>query len=178
MTSLTELLTQPDTAGVWNLIPARSAIRFTNKTFWGLVNVKGSFSEFSGDAQVTGKGAVFGRIDIRAASLKTGIGKRDEHLRSADFLDVEKFPEISVAVTAATPSGPDRADLRADLTVRGTTLPIELPTTVRVLDDGAIRLSGHTTVDRSAFGVSGNMIGMVGPSTVLSGDLVFQRADH
>src|SRR5690348_9770032 len=112
MTSLTELLTRPDTAGVWNLIPGRSAIRFTNKTFWGLVNVKGSFSEFSGDAQVTGKGAVFGRIDIRAASLKTGIGKRDEHLRSADFLDVEKFPEISVAVTAATPSGPDRADLR------------------------------------------------------------------
>ena len=94
---------------------------------------------------------MFGRVDIRADSLHTGIKMRDRHLRSADFLDVEKFPDISVVVTAAEPSGDDGARLRASLTVKGTTLPIELPATVRVLGDDTIRVSAQTTVDRSAF---------------------------
>ena len=103
--------------------------------------VKGTFREFSGDGQVTGSGAVFGRVDIRADSLRTGIKMRDRHLRSADFFDVEKFPDISVVVTAAEPSGDEARRLRASLTVKGTTLPIELPATVRVLDDGAVQVT-------------------------------------
>ena len=47
----------PDTAGVWNLAPDRSAVTFKIKNFWGLLNVKGQFTEFSGDGQLTGKGA-------------------------------------------------------------------------------------------------------------------------
>jgi polyisoprenoid-binding protein YceI len=176
MANLEELLGSPDVAGVWNLIPDRSEIAFKNKTMWGLANVKGKFTEFTGDGQVTGKGALFGRVDIRAASLKTGINKRDEHLRSADFFDVEKFPEISVVVTAAQPTGVDSAELRASLTVKGTTLPIELPATARILDDGSIRVSAQTTIDRSKFGVTGNMVGMMGNVTTIIGDVVFVRA--
>ena len=69
MTTLETLLNDPDLAGVWNLVPDRSAITFKIRNMWGLLNVKGRFTEFSGDGQLTGKGAVFGRLDIRAASL-------------------------------------------------------------------------------------------------------------
>ncbi|MEV3901057.1 YceI family protein [Mycobacterium sp. NPDC050551] len=176
MASLAELLASRQAVGVWTLEPDRSRIGFSNRTFWGAAKVKGSFSDFSGDGQITESGAVFGRVDVRAASLSTGIGKRDAHLRSDEFFDVEAHPEISVVVTAAEPRETDRAELRAELRIKGVTRPIELPAVVRVLDDGAIRISGETTIDRTEFGVDGNLIGMMGPKSGVSADLVFRRA--
>ncbi len=73
-------------------MPARSSVRFKNKTLWGLVPVNGEFTDVSGDGQITAKGTVFGRVDIRAASVRTGIGKRDEHLRSAGLLRRREVP--------------------------------------------------------------------------------------
>ena len=99
MSALQALLDDPNTAGSWQLVPARSSVRFKNKTFWGLVTVTGEFTDVRGAGQITANGAVSGGLDIRASSLKTGIRKRDEHLRSADFFDVEKHPEIRVEVT-------------------------------------------------------------------------------
>jgi polyisoprenoid-binding protein YceI len=49
MTTLETLLSDPDMAGVWNLVPDRSAITFTIRNMWGLLPVKGHFNEFSGD---------------------------------------------------------------------------------------------------------------------------------
>ena len=111
-------------------MPARSSVRFKNKTFWGLATVTGEFTEVRGAGQVTANGAVSGELVIGAASLKTGIGKRDEHLRSADFFDVENHPVIRVEVTGAGAHRRDR-HLRATLTVRGTTEPLPLPVTVK-----------------------------------------------
>ena len=96
MTNVDTLLNDPDTAGVWSVDPDRSTVNFKIKNLWGLLNVKGHFTSVSGDGQVTGKGAIFGRLDIQVASLRTGIGKRDEHLRSADFFDADRYPDISV----------------------------------------------------------------------------------
>ena len=103
MSTVAALLSSHDADGVWNLDPARSTFEFRNKTMWGLITVKGHFAEVRGEAQVTYTGAVSGRLAITAASLNTRNRKRDEHLRSADFFDVEKFSEISVVLTAANP---------------------------------------------------------------------------
>jgi polyisoprenoid-binding protein YceI len=176
MTALADLLASSDAAGVWTVVRDRSTIGFANRTLWGAVNVKGTFSEFSGDGQLTPDGSVFGRVDVTADSLSTGIAKRDEHLRSADFFDVDRYPEISLVVTAAEVTGADRATLRATLTVRGVARPVELPVTVRPLDDGAVRLSTATKIDRTDFGVSGNMIGMLPSTATVSADLVFARS--
>ncbi|TGD87130.1 YceI family protein [Mycolicibacterium sp. CH28] len=175
MTALQALLDDPTTAGAWNLVPARSSVRFKNKTFWGLVTVNGEFTEVSGDGQITAKGAVFGRLEIQASSLSTGIGKRDEHLLSPDFFDAKTHPEISVEVTGLQPTGENTADLRATLTVRGTTRPLPLPVTVGRLGDGTIELSARTSIDRTALGVSGNMIGMMPATTMLLAQLVFAK---
>ncbi len=176
MTSLHELLGNTANRGFWRLVPERSTLSFKNKTLWGLLYVKGRFTEFTGDGQITDDGRVQGQVEARAASLKTGIGKRDEHLRSADFFDVERFPDLKVVVSEAEPTGPDTATLKATMTIRGVTRPIELPATVRMLDDGAIQIAAGTQIDRHEFGVAGNQIGMVTATTTVAGDLVFQVA--
>jgi polyisoprenoid-binding protein YceI len=91
MSTVAALLSSHDAVGVWNLDPARSIFAFRSKTMWGLMTVEGHFAEVRGGAQVTDTGAVSGRLDITAASLNTRNRTRDEHLRSADFFDVEKF---------------------------------------------------------------------------------------
>jgi polyisoprenoid-binding protein YceI len=143
---------------------------------WGLINVKGHFTEFSGDGQLTGKGAVFGRLDVRVASLDTGISRRDRHLCSADFFDVERYPEISVEVTAVHPTNGNAADLRVSLTIKGISAPLPLPATIAELDDGSIRISAKTTVDRSQFDLGWNKFGMVGKTATAAAEAIFVRA--
>jgi polyisoprenoid-binding protein YceI len=140
------------------------------------VPVKGNFTEFSGDGQVTAPQTVSGRIDIKAASLRTGIGKRDEHLHSADFFEAEKFPDISVVVTAADVIDGDTVGLHAELTIKDTTKPLTLNAKVTPVGDGAMRLTTQATVNRQDFGVDGNMMGMIGDNATISGDVVFRRA--
>ena len=176
MTTLETLLLDPDMSGVWNLDPNRSTVTFKIRNMWGLLNVKGRFTEFGGDGQLTGKGAVFGRLDIRAASLSTGIGRRDNHLRSADFFDVERFGEISVVVTAVEATNGNAADLRANFTIKGITAPLPLPVTITELDDGSIRISGETKVDRAQFDLGWNKFGMIGATATAAADAVFIRA--
>jgi polyisoprenoid-binding protein YceI len=175
MASTQELLGNPASVGVWNVDRHRSTIGFKAKSMWGLAPVKGRFTEFSGDGQITDTQTVFGRIDIKAASVDTKIRKRDNHLRSADFLEAEKFPDISVEVTSAERIDGDTVDLRAQLTIKGTTAPLPLRTTVAVLDDGAVRVTAQATIDRKDFGVNGNMLGMVADKATISGDVVFRR---
>ncbi|HZU46394.1 MAG TPA: YceI family protein [Mycobacterium sp.] len=176
MTTLETLLSDPDTAGVWNLVPERSAFTFKTKNFWGLMSVTGGFTDVSGDGQITSKGAVFGRLDIKVASLRTGIRRRDDHLRSPDFFDAERFPEISVVVTALQPTTGNAADLRASLTIKGITAELPLPVTISVLGDGSVRISAKTEVDRAQFGLDWNRAGMIGKAATASADAVFVRA--
>lgn len=174
MTPVQALLDEPAN---WQLEPARSSLRFKNKTFWGLATVTGEFTDVRGAGQIDANGAVSSGLDIRAASLKTGIGKRDEHLRSADFFDVENHPVIHIAVTGVTPTGANTADVQATATVRGTTEPLPLSAVIERLGDGTVHVRAETTIDRTSFGVSGNMVGMMPTTTTLLADIVFARAD-
>jgi polyisoprenoid-binding protein YceI len=175
MASTQELLSNAASVGVWNVDPGRSTIGFKAKSMWGIAPVKGHFAEFSGDGQITDTQTVFGHIDIKVASVNTKIGKRDDHLRSADFFEAEKFPDISVVVTSAEAINGDIVDLRAQLTVKGTTAPLPLRTKVAVLDDGAVRVTAEATIDRKEFGVDGNLVGMIPDKATISGDVVFRR---
>src|SRR5689334_18576829 len=159
MADIATLLSDPSSVGVWTLVPGESTIGFTAKTMWGLVPVKGKFTEFSGDGQITETQTVFGRVDIKAASLSTGIGKRDKDLRGPRFFDVDSYPEISVVVTSAEGIQGDAVDLRATLAVKTTTAPLPLKTKVTVSDDGSVRVTSQTSISRKELGVDGNMIG-------------------
>jgi polyisoprenoid-binding protein YceI len=179
MSSITELLKSPAAVGTWTLDPDRSSFSFANKTMWGLMNVKGRFTTFSGEGHVDAFGKVTGRIDVKAESVTTGIKLRDNHLRSADFFEAQKHPDITITVTdvepAADSGGGDGLNVSADLSIRGNTVALPLPARADVLDDGAVRLTATTTVDREQLGVSGNIAGMMPKTTTLLADAVFRR---
>lgn len=176
MTTLETLLSDPDTAGVWNLVPDHSAITFKVKNFWGLANVKGQFTEFNGDGQLTDKGSVFGHLDIDVASLRTGIARRDKHLLSADFFDAERFPKISVVITALQPKTGKGAELRASFSIKGVTDPVPLAVTITELDDGSVQIAGEAQIERSQFDLGWNKLGMVSDTVTASAQAVFVRA--
>ena len=141
MASLSEFFSDPASAGTWTVVADQSTVAVKSKSFWGVMPVKGRFTEFSGDGQVTAPQTVSGHIDIKAASLRTGIGKRDAHLHSADFFEAEKFPDINVVVTAADVIDSDTVGLHAELTIKGTTKPLTLKAKVTPVGDGTMRLS-------------------------------------
>jgi polyisoprenoid-binding protein YceI len=148
MASLSEFFSDPSSAGTWTAVPGQSAITMKAKSFWGALPVNGRFTEFSGDGQIASPQTVFGRLDIKAASLKTGIKKRDDHMYSADFFDAEKFPDISIVVTAGEPVDTETIELKAQLTIKTTTKPVELKTTVTPVGDGGMRLRTQTRPSR------------------------------
>lgn len=166
--TLRTLLGDPAMAGTWDLVPARSSVRFTNKTMWGLIPVNGRFTDVTGQARVTADGAVSGRLVIRADSVRTGLGMRDRHLRAADFFDTGGHPEIVVEVSGA--------DLGATLSIRGTTLPVALTTTASRQADGTVAVTARGQIDRTRWGVSGNMAGMMPPTTALVAEAVFAKS--
>ena len=90
-------------------------------------------------------------------------------------MEAEKFPDISVVVTSAKGIDGDTTDLRAQLTIKGTTAPLSLRTNVAVLDDGAVRVTAQATIDLKDFGVDGNVLGMVTDKATISGDVVSRR---
>ena len=176
MASLSEFFSDPSSAGTWTADTAQSAVTVTSKSLWGVMPVKVRFTEFTADGQVTAPQTVFGRIDIKAASLRSGIGKRDDHLRSADFFEAEKFPDISVVIGSAYSVAADTLGLRGNVTIKGTTKPVELQTKVTPVGDGGMRVAAKTTINRQDFGVDGNLMGMITDNVTISGDLVFRRA--
>ncbi|MEJ5255732.1 MAG: YceI family protein [Acidimicrobiales bacterium] len=125
--------------------------------------VRGSFSRFSGsgylDAEDPSRSSL--ELTIDAASIDTRNADRDGHLRSADFLDVEHYPEIRFVSTSVEPLGDDRFRVTGDLTIRDVTRPVsfELTYTGAVKDpfgNQRIGLEGTTTIDRREWGLTWN----------------------
>lgn len=116
-----------------------------------------------------------GRIDIKAASIDTGLGTRDHDLRRSNFFDTDRYPDITIVVKSGEPAGGDAARLNADLTVKGITGPLPLKVDITPLGDGGVRLTTETTVTRKQFAVEGNFLGMVGNKTKLKASVVFRK---
>ena len=93
-----------------------------------VTTVRGSFSEFVGGAHLVAADppASSCHLRIRAASIDTGVADRDAHLRSADFLDVETYPEIAFASTAVERLDDDLYRVTGDLTIRDVTRPVSV----------------------------------------------------
>jgi len=110
----------------YNFDPARSKMGFSVHQFLGTTH--GKFTKFAGkidiDREHPENSSVTARIDVR--SIDTGIVKRDDHLRSAEFFAVEKYPEITFKSRSVKQTGPHAGDIAGDLTMHGVTKPITL----------------------------------------------------
>ena len=105
---------------------SRSTIGFTVHQFLGTSH--GKFAKFDGkidiDREHPEKSSVVAKIDVR--SIDTGIVKRDNHLRSAEFFNVAKFPEMTFKSGRVKQTGQQSGDIFGDLTMHGVTKPITL----------------------------------------------------
>jgi polyisoprenoid-binding protein YceI len=112
--------------GQWTLDPAHTVIRARARHL-GLSTVEGRFTAFSGTIHVADpveRSAVDVRIE--AASIDTGNAERDAHLRSADFLDVERFPALTFRGDHVVRHSDERWTIGGTLTIRGIARPVTL----------------------------------------------------
>jgi polyisoprenoid-binding protein YceI len=156
-------LSTPEKTSIWNLDPVHSVAEFKVKHMM-ISNVKGQFTGISGvlsfdDSDVT-KSRVEASID--ASSINTRDAQRDEHLKSSDFFDVEKFPTLTFQSTSVKRTGDDELAVTGDLTLHGVTrevvFNVEGPTAPGKDPWGNTRvgLSAVTKINRKDFGLTWN----------------------
>jgi len=157
---LLSLLAVGAAAKTFQIDPAHSAVNFEVR-YMMLSNVSGSFTDFGGtfdyDPEDPGKWQT--SAEIQAASINTGNGDRDDHLRSSDFFDAEQPPTLSFRSTGLKKVGDDH-ELHGELTMLGTTRPVVLDLElVGEMPDprtGGTRMAWEATgtVDRKDFGMT------------------------
>jgi len=149
-------------AGGWTLDPAHTRIGFSARHAM-VTTVRGRFAEFEGAAQIdaANPSASSVKINIKTASIDTGVADRDAHLRSGDFFDVETFPEIGFVGTDVTRVGATTWRVTGDLTIKGATNPLTIDfeaTGVARDPFGNLRagFEGSTTVNRKDWDLTWN----------------------
>ena len=145
-------------AGTWDIDPVHSDVSIVARHFV-VSKVRGHFKEFSGTI-VTGDNPLESSVTatINASSIDTNNDQRDGHIRSADFLDVEKFPEITFTSTGVRADGDD-FQLDGDLSLHGVTRPVTLDLELSGFGPDAsggtrVGLSARGSILRSDFGMS------------------------
>ena len=150
-----------DIAGDYMLDVTHTRIGFSARHAM-VTTVRGQFGEFEGSAHLdtTDPAASSAKVNIRAASISTGQADRDAHLRSADFFDVETFPEIGFVTTSVTRDAATWT-VTGDLTIKGVTNPvtIEFESSGSARDPyGNLRVGfvGATSINRKDWGLTWN----------------------
>lgn len=111
--------------GTWVIDPTHTTIEAVARHLM-VTKVRGRFESFSGTITVAERAEDSSvEVSIDAASINTGTEDRNNHLRSADFLDVENYPRLVFRSTSVEPSGP-AWKMTGDLTMRGVTKPVVL----------------------------------------------------
>ncbi|MCO7176390.1 YceI family protein [Sporolactobacillus kofuensis] len=154
----------------WTIDSAHSETAFSVKHM-GLSNVKGNFKTTAGTVTTDENGKVTGvNVTIDVASIDTRIKDRDDHLKSADFFDAEKFPEIKFVSTKVTASDDEDYEIEGNLTIKDTTKPITFEAEVGApIDDPyGLKRSGASL----SFAIDRRDFGLVWSQSLANGNLV------
>lgn len=148
-----------ETAGAYNFDRAHTYIGFRIKHL-GLNEIPGAFRDFNGTVNYDPKDVTKSSVEFSAkvTSIDTGIAPRDNHLRTADFFEVEKFPEMTFKSTKVEKKGKNLL-VTGDFTLKGVTKQIMIPFTMlgSLKDQGGnmhIGIAATTTINRQDYGVS------------------------
>ena len=149
----------------WQIDPNHTLVEFSAKHMM-ITTVKGRFGNVSGTIVVDERNPDRSRVEaeIDAATIDTRAEQRDQHLRSADFLDVEKHPTItfkSRQVRGSSKNPGDEFQIIGDLTIRGTTREVTLDATYEGRGNDPwggerVSFSATTKIDRRDFGLTWN----------------------
>ena len=159
MTTATDFATL---TGTYTLDPAHSRLGFVARHAM-VTKVRGGFNDFEGTLTLDGDNPAGSSVQVTAkvASIDTRNDQRDGHLRTNDFLDAEKYPEITFVSTAISHDAGNDFQVTGDLTIKGVTKSITVPLEFQgsAKDPyGNLRIGfeGDTQIVRSDFGVSFN----------------------
>jgi len=147
-------------SGAYNFDKAHSFIGFKVKHM-GLIEVPGFFRDFTGTVNFDSVDVAKSSVEFiaKATSVDTGVAGRDKHLRTADFFDVEKYPDMTFKSTKVEKKG-KRLIVSGDLTMRGVTKPIAIPFEISgwlpadERSGGKMGITAETTINRRDYGVN------------------------
>jgi polyisoprenoid-binding protein YceI len=148
----------------WILDTVHTHVGFTVKHMM-VTTVRGQFKSYRGEVRLDPKdfarSTFSGEIDV--ASIDTGNADRDQHLRTNDFFDAEKFPKITFKSTKIEPKGENEFVVSGDITIRGVTKPIALDveylgTSKNPYGKTVAGIGVRGTINRKDFGVSFNAV--------------------
>ncbi|MET9435971.1 YceI family protein [Streptomyces sp. NPDC006551] len=148
--------------GDYAIDPAHSSIGFTVRHAM-VTNVRGTFAEHEGVLALDGSNpaASSASIDVKIASIDTGIADRDGHLRSGDFFDAERFPLMTFRSTGAEQLGGDLYRVTGDLTIKDVTRPLSIDlefngAATDVYGNERVGFEGSAEILRSDWGLTWN----------------------
>lgn len=147
--------------GTYAIDPSHSEVAFTVRHA-GIAKVRGAFSEFEGTIVVSeDQAASTTDVTVQLGSVDTRSEQRDEHLRSADFFNVEENPTMTFSTTSVAIEDEEEFTLTGELTLNGVTKPVEIEAeyTGAATDpygQERIGFSGTTTLSRKDFGLTWN----------------------
>ncbi|QXD16266.1 YceI family protein [Rhodocaloribacter litoris] len=144
--------------------PSHSRLGFTVRHM-GFAKVRGAFEKFEGTISMEDDdlATLAAEVTIEAASINTHDNQRDEHLRSADFFDVEKYPQITFRSTGMKDVSGTSFTLVGALTIHGVTRTVEIEgaLTGKGRDpwgNNRVGFEGRTTINRKDFGLTWNAV--------------------
>lgn len=151
-------------SSTWQFDPYHTQVEFAAKHL-GMMTVRGHFLEVSAAGHIDPEQPQASSVDvtIQAASLRTHHEKRDNDLKTSNFLDVATYPTITFKSTSIEPAGQDHYTMTGDLTIKGNTHPV----TLAVVKYGEfndpnmghrIAYSAEGQINRKDFGMSFNMM--------------------
>ncbi|HXY54336.1 MAG TPA: YceI family protein [Nitrospirota bacterium] len=150
-------------ASTWNIDPDHSNLGFKIKHLM-VSNVKGNFNIYSGIVEINDKDTTKSKVEVTidTNSVNTNVKKRDDHLRSADFFDVAKYPTMTFVSKKVTIVGQDKLKITGDFTLHGVTkevvLDLEGPTAESKDPWGNTRkgITATTKINRKDYGLMWN----------------------
>lgn len=150
--------------GTWTIDPVHSDVSFTVRHL-GVAKVRGHFDTVEGTL-VTAENPLESRVEavIKTESINTRNKQRDDHVRSADFLDVATHPDMVFTSTGIRHDGGDDLLIDGELSLCGVTRPVTLEAEIGGIGEGPggtpiIGMSAETEINRSDFGVTGGPAG-------------------
>ena len=170
----TQQLRDGTAAGSWTLDPAASSIAVAVKHFWGLITVRGTFTSATGHADVNADGNVTASLEVDATSITTKNNKRDQHLRSHKFFDVENHPTITFTANDVTVVDDTTVRVSGVLTAAGTEQTTTFDATLAADDDRAT-VAAEVVIDHNALGITWSPLGMTSPKTLATLALTYTR---
>ena len=161
----------------WEIDSSRSAVRFAVRHLV-LSKTRGRFSRWSGTVMVPDGDFKRATVDvvIDASSIDTGVVRRDQHLRSSDYFDVTRYPQITFTGRHVSAEPEGRLRVVGTLTIKGLTREVTLAVvpngrTLEPWGKQRVGFSATTSIDRREFGFTGN------PALDTGGVVIGERID-